>query len=131
MFKILNRKLKSCDKNISKKKYHKYLEYKRHKYLEEYNFFMEQSIKLHEQIERGEDNDGNIAKTLTSYNKTGLISKRAYNLLKKIDENQEILKSDYDDKLLEIIELDKEFNYCTPKIYAKFDKFKITTKHNE
>ena len=72
-----------------------------------------------------------LLNTLILCSSNNIKALKTYNLLKKLDENQEILESDYDDGILREIEFNKIFCLTTPEIYAKFDKFKIANEINE
>ena len=126
MFKILNRKLNYYKTNSCKRKYHAYLK--------SADFWNTQSKQIDYALNYiGNNGNMNIALSIVfdlciSNNMKAL---RAYNLLEKLDKNHKILKSDYDDDVLQYIENDKKFKFTTQEIYAKFDKFKITNEINE
>jgi len=123
MFRIINHKLTSNNTNIYKRKYHIYLK--------ESKFYAKQSRLVCCQISHAIDYevpDKSQVNHLKWCIATSLKCGKKYILLKKLDENQEIFKSDYDSEILEAIEVDKYSNitncFVTPVIYAKFDKFK-------
>ena len=120
MFKIFNRKINLHNTNISNRKYHKYFQ--------EYKFFSERTqhaLKHIEwEIDCGRCVDINLYEALFVSFENAIINEKAYTLLKKIDKNQKIFKTDYDDKVLQYIEIDKRFKFTTLEIYDKFDKFK-------
>ena len=122
MFKIFNRKLNFHNTNISNRKYHRYFE--------EYKYFSKRTQRMLKQfqyeVKYGRGIDINLYEALFVSFENTVLNEKAYTLLRKLDENQEILKSDYDDEILKYIEIDKrfKFEYVTPGVYAKFDKFK-------
>ena len=124
MLRALNRKSNFKNTNNHKRNYHAYLE--EYKLLSDRSRYI--SLQMACAFENGEDMDQYLADHLERCISISLKFKKTYNLLKKLDENQEILKSDYDDEILEAIVIDKHSNIAKPivtsEIYAKFDKFK-------
>jgi len=120
MLRALNHKSNLNKTNFHKRKYHAYLE--------KYEYFAERSRKISHSIacafEYGEAFNESICNRLLESMSISVQSERIYNLLKKLDENQEILKSDYDNEMIEMIEVGKKDNMTTSEVYAKFDKFK-------
>jgi len=123
MLRLLNRK-SNFKINIHKRKYHVYLE--KSKLYDKYTYQI--SFEIICDFEYGKDIDDYLFNNLGYC--TSICSKceKIYNLLKKLDENQEIFKSDYNSEIIEAIEIDKHSNIANPivttEIYAKFDKFK-------
>lgn len=105
---------------------HKPVQREYHTHLKAYNVLKERSHSIQRMVAAdfgGGDPDVHAFNMAMNIGMRALTHKKAYNLLQKITLKKEIDKEDYDNELIDFINVYRKEKYSAKSVYDKFDDF--------